>query len=148
MMDVVQTPLTQDCPLAHAFPHVPQLLVSVWGLMHVPAHESCPVPQPIPVVQVPETQGCPLAQAVPHVPQFEGSDDGVVQNLPHKVPGQVSVSVADCILYSTNKLTSAPRVEAHVDPVRSNVWSVAPAANVNAMGPLSDQYCPGLSTKS
>ena len=71
-----------------------------------------------------------------------------VQKVPHSVPGQVSLSPAACILYSTSRFASAPAVEVHVDPVRSNACRVDPAANVNVIGPLSDQYWPGVSTRS
>jgi hypothetical protein len=45
-------------------------------------------------------------------------------------------------------LASAPVLEAQVEPVRSDALRVAPAANVMTMGPLSDQYCPGVRTRS
>ena len=114
-----------------------------------PAGQSEDVLQPPPLEpQVPLVQGTPLAHAVPQLPQLEGSDEEVVQMPPHDVPEQESVSPVACILYSTSRLASAPVVEAQVEPVRSEACSVAPAAKVNTMGPLSDQYCPGVSTKS
>jgi hypothetical protein len=127
-------------------PHAPQLYGSVLVLVQV-------LPQTVALqveVQAPLVQGTPLEHAVPQLPQLEGSDEGVVQKMPHNALGlaQVSLSPAACILYSTSRLASAPVVDAQVEPVRSEADSVAPAAKVNTMGPLSDQYCPGVSTRS
>jgi hypothetical protein len=93
-------------------------------------------------------QGTPLGHLVPQVPQLEGSDAGVVQMPLHSVPEQVVVSPGTCALYSTSRLASAPVFEAQVEPVRSVACNVVPAAKVNIVAPLSDQYCPGVSTRS
>jgi hypothetical protein len=106
--------------------------------------EIVPPPEP----HVPLAQGTPLAQVAPQLPQLEGSDEDVVQKPPHEVPGQESVSPEACILYSTNKFASAPVFEGQVEPVRSEACNVEPAAKVNMIGPLSDQYCDGVSTRS
>jgi len=79
---------------------------------------------------------------------LEGSDPGVVQMPLHNVPEQVVVSPETWALYSTSRLASAPVLEAQVEPVRSVACNVVPAANVNIVAPLSDQYCPGVSTRS
>src|SRR5450631_4257294 len=105
------------------------------------------VPMP-PVPQDPLVHGVPLAHAAPQLPQFEGSDEDVVQMPPHDVPEQESVSPLACILYSTSRFASAPVFEGHVEPVRSEACNVEPAAKVNTMGPPSDQYCAGVSTRS
>jgi hypothetical protein len=105
---------------------------------------------PPPEPQAPLVQGTPLVHTVPQAPQLEGSDEGVVQKMPHNALGlaQVSVSPVACILYSTSRFASAPVVEAQVEPVRNEACRVAPAAKVRTMGPLSAQYCPGVSTRS
>src|SRR5712675_2600038 len=109
--------------------------------------EICPPP---PLLQVPLAQGTPLPQTVPQAPQLAGSEVVIVQKVPQETRGlgQESVSPAACILYSTNRLASAPGVLAHVDPVRSAACRVAPAAKVSEMEPVSDQNCPGANTKS
>jgi hypothetical protein len=97
----------------------------------------------------PLVQGCPAAHAVLQPPQLDGSEDVVSQISPHRVPAHaLSVSPLACILYSTRRLASAPVLEGQVEPVRSDACKVAPAANVITMGPLSDQYCPGVRTRS
>jgi hypothetical protein len=53
--------------------------------------------------------------------------------------GQVSVSPAAIILYSTSMFASAPVFDAQVEPMRRVDCRVAPAANVITMGPESDQ---------
>jgi hypothetical protein len=121
------------------------VLVLTQVLPHWVKGEVQPLP---PAPQVPLAQGAPLAHVVPQAPQLEGSDEDVVQKPPHDVPGQESVSVLACILYSTNRFASAPVLEGQVEPVRSEACKVAPAAKVNTMGPLSDQYCVGVSTRS
>jgi hypothetical protein len=105
---------------------------------------------PPPEPQVPLVHATPLVHAVPQAPQLEGSDEGVVQKMPHNALGlaQVSASPVACILYSTSRLAPAPVVEAQVEPVRNEACSVAPAAKVKTIGPLSAQYCPGVSTRS
>jgi hypothetical protein len=46
-------------------------------------------------------------------------------------------------------LASAPKVAEHVGtPVRSDAWSVAPAANNRETGPVSDQFWPVVKTRS
>jgi len=147
---------------------VPQTLAPppphVWEPEHdpqfsVPPHPSGMVPQLAPfaeqvvgvhepVLQAPPVQGSPLAHVLPQVPQLVGSEPGVVQMPAHRVPGQVSVSPEACILYSTSRLASAPVFAAQLEPVRSDACSVAPAAKVRTMGPVSDQYCPGVRTRS
>src|ERR1017187_3735053 len=101
--------------------------------------------------QAPFAQARPLVHVVPQLPQLEGSNAVFVQKVPHDVLGlgQESVSPAACILYSTRRLASAPAAFAlQVEPVRSDARRVAPAAKVNSMLPLSDQNCPGVSTRS
>jgi hypothetical protein len=107
-------------------------------------HEIVPPPE----LHVPPLHPTPTPQPVPQLPQLEGSEEIVVHIPPHDVPGQVSVSPVACILYSTSRLASAPVLEAQVEPVRSEACSVAPAAKVNTIGPLSDQNCPGASARS
>jgi len=146
---VAQTPLVQTSPDGQTWPHAPQFFGSLVVLVQVPLHRTCPVGQvPPPVLQVPLVQGIPVGQAVPQVPQLEGSEVDVVQMPAHNVPLHVLVSPEVCILYSTSRLASAPVFEAQLEPVRSEACRVAPAAKVNTMGPLSDQYWPGVSTRS
>ena len=162
---------TQLEPAAQVVPHAPQLLGSVAVLVQVPLHDTCPgahalqaPPEQFPLWQVEPVvhalpagapaqallvHGCPGAHALPQPPQLEGSEVVVSQYPAHSVPApQVSVSPAACILYSTRRLASAPVFEGHVEPVRSDAVRVAPAANVMTIGPLSDQYCPGVRTRS
>jgi hypothetical protein len=40
-----QLPLAQRCPVEQAFPQVPQLPLSVWGLVQLPLHAVCPAGQ-------------------------------------------------------------------------------------------------------
>jgi hypothetical protein len=151
--EALHEPFTQLCPGAHArqtAPPVPQALklggVQVPPLQQPVGHDVAS--QLLPEPQVPLAHGTPLAQALPQLPQLEGSDEEVVQMPPHDVPEQESVSPEACILYSTSRFASAPVVEAHVEPVRSEACNVEPAAKVNTMGPLSDQYCAGVSARS
>jgi hypothetical protein len=125
-----QTPDTQD-PLWHV----------------VPVVQAAPAGAP---EQDPLVHGCPVPHAVPQLPQLDGSEAVVSQMpVPHTVPAHgLSVSPVACILYSTRRLASAPVFEGHVEPVRSDALRVAPAANVKTMAPLSDQYCPGVRTRS
>jgi len=138
-------PPPQVCPVGH----VPQF--------SCPPHPSEIVPQFAPCAvqvvgvhapQLPLVQGVPLAQAVPQLPQLEGSEVRAVQNPLQEVPAQLSVSPVACILYSTSRLASAPVLLAQVEPVRNDACSAAPAAKVMTMAPVSDQYWPGVSTKS
>jgi hypothetical protein len=151
-----QEPLVQVFAVVEL--HATQATPAVPHELRVGAVQVLPLQQPVgqetalqlpPEPQVPPLQGTPLAHAVPQLPQLEGSDEVVVQMPPpHDVPRQESVSPVACILYSTSRLASAPVVEGQVEPVRSEACRVAPAAKVNTVGPLSDQYCPGASTKS
>jgi hypothetical protein len=100
-------PESQKVPCLQREPHAPQLLGSVCSFTHKPLQFVCPAPHEDPL-QAPLTQAWPLAQAVPHPPQLEGSAVKVVQNPLQDVPEQASVSPAACILYSTNRLASAP----------------------------------------
>jgi hypothetical protein len=167
----VHAPAVQVCPEPHAVPHVPQLLLSVAVLVQVPLQDVCPAVhalqtpdeqtplwQLVPIVhavpagapaQAPLMHGCPEGHAVAQLPQLDGSEV-VVSHMPeHDLPAHgVSVSSAACILYSTSRLASAPVFEGHVEPVRSDAVRVAPAANVMTIGPLSDQNCPGVRTRS
>ncbi len=147
--------------------HVPlQLVVPPGHVAHTPPVQT-PLWQVAAVVQAdptwpehaPPAQAKPLAQVVPQSPQFDGSVLRVSQNKPHLVPVQVSVSPAAFILYSTSRFASAPSYVpawptpngpcgAQVEPVRRIDWRVAPAAKVNTMGPVSDQYAPGVRTRS
>jgi hypothetical protein len=97
---------------------VPQLLGSEAVFVQTPPHMTCPAWQE-PAPHVLFVHGVPLGQAVPQEPQFETSEVRVVQMPPQAVPRQESVSVLDCILYSTSKFASAPTLEEQVDPVRS-----------------------------
>jgi len=157
-------------PRGHTVPQAPQLLTSVCVLVQVAPHVVCPAAhaehnpatheplwqtvseeQADPTAarpQVPLVHGCPVGHAVPQPPQFAGSEIIVSQMPPHCVPGHESASPAACILYSTRRLASAPVFEGQVEPVRSDACKAAPAANVRTIGPLSDQYCPGASTRS
>lgn len=139
---VVQEPLLQEGE--------PQAVPAGWPAQVLAAQtpdEQTPLWQvafdvqavPVGAPQPEETHGCPAAQAMLQPPQLEGSEV-VVSHMPaHTVPGQVSVSPAACILYSTRRLASAPVLAAQVEPVRRTACRVAPAAKVITMGPLSDQ---------
>jgi hypothetical protein len=169
--EVTQTPLVQVVPALHTVPHAPQLFWSVCSFtqtlphitwlagqpdtqtppVHVPL-EHCAADVQAPPAdaspQPPSMQGVPVAQAVPHAPQLEESAVVVVQNPLQVVPGQVSVSPAACILYSTSRLASAPVFEAQVEPVRREACNTSPALKVMTMAPVSDQFWPGLRTRS
>ena len=72
----VQLPLWQLLSLAQAFPHPPQLALSVAGVMQVPLHASVPVahaevpPAPVlaPDPPLPVEPALPVAPALPVVP--------------------------------------------------------------------------------
>jgi hypothetical protein len=127
-------------------PQAPQLLLSLCVFVQAPLQSTWPPVQP--VGQAPLVQAWPLGQAVPQEPQFEGSALVVVQNPLQEVPEQASVSPWACILYSTSRLASAPVFEAQVEPVRREAWSTSPALNVMTMAPVSDQFWPGVRTRS
>jgi hypothetical protein len=157
----VHTAAVQVAPDLQTTPHAPQLLASVSVLVHVPPHDDCPDPQavqtpptqfpvwqfdpevhadPFPAAaQAPLTHGNPLPQALPQVPQLEGSVVVASQYVPQSVPGQLSVSPAAPILYSTSRFASAPVFVAQVEPVRRIACRVAPPAKVITMAPVSDQ---------
>lgn len=131
-----------DSPDAHAL-QVPPTQDPLWQV--VPVVHAVPAGAPAQALLV---HGCPGAHAVPQPPQLEGSEASVVQKPAHSIPGHVSVSPVACILYSTRRLASAPVLEGQVEPVRSDACKFAPAPNVRTIGPLSDQYCPGVSIRS
>jgi hypothetical protein len=143
----VQTPEEQIRPALQTVPQAPQLLGSVCSFVQVPLQFVCPEPHEDPL-QVPLTQGWALAQAVPQAPQLEGSEEVVVQKPLQEVPSQASVSPGACILYSTRRLASAPVFEAQVEPVRREACSTSPTAKVMTIAPVSDQFWPGVRTKS
>jgi hypothetical protein len=169
---VTQLPPVQVVPALHTAPQAPQLFWSVCSFTQTVPHIICPAGQPdtqTPLVHVPlehcaadvqappadaspqppSMQGVPLVQAVPHAPQLEESAEVLVQNPLQVVPAQaLSVSPAACILYSTSKLASAPVFVAQVEPVRKEASRTSPALKVMTMAPVSDQFWPGLRTKS
>lgn len=55
----------QVCPEGQAAPHAPQLLLSIWRLVHLPLQVMRPDAQ----AQVPLVQACPAAHALPQPPQ-------------------------------------------------------------------------------
>jgi hypothetical protein len=73
-----QVPLEQDdvAPLTavvHAFPHDPQLVLSVCVLTHAPLHAFCPVGHWLPQTPAEHTGVAPVTvvvQTVPHPPQL------------------------------------------------------------------------------
>jgi hypothetical protein len=142
-----QTPAVQkEKPGLQMLPQAPQLLLSVCSFVQAPLQNTCP-PEQAPG-QAPLVHAWPLGQAVPHAPQLEGSATVVVQKPLQVIPEQASLSPAACILYSTSRLASAPVFVAQVEPVRSEACSTSPAANVMTIAPVSDQFWPGVRTKS
>jgi hypothetical protein len=143
----VQAPFEQKVkPGLQTLLQPPQLLLSVCSFVQMPLHKTWPPVQA--AGQAPLVQAAPLGQAVPQLPQLEGSAAVVVQNPLQEVPEQASVSPAACILYSTSRFASAPVFEAQVEPVRREACSTSPAAKVMTMAPVSDQFWPGVRTKS
>jgi hypothetical protein len=139
---LVQAPLQAVCPAAQ-FVQTPALQTPLWQV--VPEVHAVPVGAP---VQMPLVHGCPAPQASAQLPQFDGSELVVSQMWLQSVPGHVSVSPSDCMRYSISRLTSAPMAETQDEPLRNEACSVAPAAKVRTIGPLSDQYWPGVSGRS
>src|SRR5581483_9940961 len=67
----VHVPPVQLWPPVQALPHEPQLLLSVFGSMHVPLH-GIMVPVQVLSAHRPPEHTCD-AQVIPHVPQLFGS---------------------------------------------------------------------------
>jgi len=79
----VQTPLTQDAPVPHAWPHAPQLFVSVAVLVQVVPHNVCPDAHV--VVHTPDTHCCAAPHIMLHPPQFLGSVCSFTQTPPQRL---------------------------------------------------------------
>jgi hypothetical protein len=88
---VPHTPLEQVWPMVHAWPHEPQLRLSVWVLAQAVPHWVWPVGQG--VLHVPVLQVAPLGQAFPHAPQFCESVCVFTQAPLHSIWGLVHIVV-------------------------------------------------------
>jgi hypothetical protein len=64
-----------------SWPHVPQLALSVWRLVHAEGHSVVPVGQ----THAPPTHIAPVLHAWPHAPQFFASFERLAHAVPHKV---------------------------------------------------------------
>jgi len=86
-----QFPAAQTKPVAHAWPHEPQLAALDCMSTQVPPQLT--VPPVHTVVQTPATQACPAItlQAVPQFPQCAGSVWVSVQAAPHWLSGAAQV---------------------------------------------------------
>jgi hypothetical protein len=67
----VHVPATHDSPVAHVFPHDPQLVTSVCRLRQTP--EQSVVPEEHEILHSPETQFSVPAHVFPHEPQWRRS---------------------------------------------------------------------------
>jgi hypothetical protein len=87
----LQVPLWQVLSLVHAFPHVPQLALSVAGVMQVAPHKRVPVAQvgpPVPA-EPPEVPAVPLPEVPaepPEVPAVPLLDVPAAPPLPEPIP--------------------------------------------------------------
>lgn len=81
LLMAVHVPLVHVSDVAHALPHVPQLLLSVCVSTHDP-EQSVPVPHWHALL----THVAPLGHALPHVPQLDESLVVSTHIPPHTVP--------------------------------------------------------------